>query len=150
MNKKKVLEILKKHDLYATGTRVRLLDFLSRQSRPLTARAIHSAMSAPCPDLATVHRTLNSLASHGIVSAFSVGSSRQYLFNGPERHEHVAVCLSCGNSQPIDAESEGTLTAEAESAGKLHGFRVLCHSVVHYGFCASCISTNQHACKEEE
>lgn len=150
MKDENIEKLLRDHKLYATDTRVDIISFLHSQSRPLTARDISESLPAPKPDLATIHRTLNTFASHGIVSTFSVGNTRQYLFNGPERHEHVAVCLSCGISRPVDAHSESILHNEAELFCERHGFRVLCHSVVHYGFCTDCISNDLHACKGEE
>ncbi|MFA4986354.1 MAG: transcriptional repressor [Candidatus Brocadiia bacterium] len=138
--------LLRKHHLYRTATRERILGLLLRHRSPMTIREIADALSSPAPDLATVHRTMRSFLEHGIVVALTIEDSRKFILNTDDSHRHLSYCLSCGTTEGVrqagcSLEREGACLAKG-------GFHAIGHSVVYYGYCAHCVKANKHACKE--
>ena len=86
---------------------------------------------APATSLATVYRTLERLDAAGRVKRATLASGAVgYGYCATGHHEH-AICLRCGQLQPI----RPCLVADGPA---LAGFRVASHVLDFYGVCAHC------------
>ena len=86
---------------------------------------------APATSLATVYRTLERLDAAGRVKrAILASGAVGYGYCATGHHEH-AICLRCGQLQPI----RPCLVADGPA---LAGFRVASHVLDFYGVCARC------------
>ena len=143
-----IRSILQKHNLYATKSRCTVIETLLANPIPQTVKELHSLVKENGADLATVHRTLNAFVKHGIVTAISTGKGRKYVLNCLNSHAHIVICLGCGENTPFSNPlSEDSIKLESENARKEFGFRIVGHSVVHYGYCEKCQkSTNVDIC----
>lgn len=87
--------------------------------------------------LATVYRTLQSLADAGEVDAV-VSESGETLYrrcDALDDHHHHLRCRECGTAVELDAPA---IEAWAASVGGKHGFTAIDHTVELTGICADC------------
>ncbi|PJI93375.1 Fur family zinc uptake regulator [Luteimicrobium subarcticum] len=86
--------------------------------------------------LATVYRTLQSLADDGAVDVLRTeGGENVYRRCTRAEHHHHLVCRDCGRTVEIDGPS---VEAWAASVGASHGFTAIQHTVELFGTCADC------------
>jgi len=128
-------EILREHGLKATPARVETLRYLSSLNAPISAEDLFERLRHNGLDLSTLYRTLNSLASVGLVKK-EVGARKENLFSlEREEERHLLVCLRCGKKIPL----EGCPYHEVnESIEEKTGFKVLDHNTEIYGICPDC------------
>ena len=86
--------------------------------------------------LATVYRTLQSLADGGDVDVLRTEEGEN-LYRRCERreHHHHLVCRTCGRTVEIDGP---TVEAWATQVGATHGFSEIEHTVELFGTCETC------------
>lgn len=86
--------------------------------------------------LATVYRTLQSLAEGGDVDVLRTEEGEN-LYRRCERreHHHHLVCRSCGRTVEIDGP---TVEAWAAQVGGAHGFTDIQHTIELFGTCERC------------
>ncbi|WP_250444746.1 Fur family transcriptional regulator [Actinotalea sp. C106] len=86
--------------------------------------------------LATVYRTLQSLADGGEVDVLRTGDG-EALYRRCERreHHHHLVCRRCGATVEIDGPTVETWAAQV---GTAHGFTEIEHTIELTGTCARC------------
>ncbi|OLT54071.1 Fur family transcriptional regulator [Cellulosimicrobium sp. CUA-896] len=86
--------------------------------------------------LATVYRTLQSLAEGGDVDVLRTEEGEN-LYRRCERreHHHHLVCRSCGRTVEIDGP---TVEAWASQVGSAHGFTDIQHTIELFGTCERC------------
>ena len=86
--------------------------------------------------LATVYRTLQSLADGGAVDVLRTEEGES-LYRRCERREphHPRVCRACGRTGAIDGP---TVEAWANQVGTSHGFVDIQHTIELFGTCAGC------------
>ena len=86
--------------------------------------------------LATVYRTLQSLATSGDVDVLRAedGESLYRRCSRREHHHHL-VCRRCGTAKEIDGPG---VEAWAEAVGAAHGFHDIVHTMELSGICAAC------------
>lgn len=128
-------EILRENGLKATPARVETLRYLSSLNAPISAEDLFDRLRHNGLDLSTLYRTLNSLASVGLVKK-EVGARKENLFSlEREEERHLLVCLRCGKKIPL----EGCPYHEVnESIEEKTGFKVLDHNTEIYGICPDC------------
>lgn len=86
--------------------------------------------------LATVYRTLQSLADGGEVDVLRTADGESVYRRCVRReHHHHLVCRGCGATVEIDGPS---VEAWAAQVGDLHGFAEIEHTVELFGTCAAC------------
>lgn len=86
--------------------------------------------------LATVYRTLQSLADDGAVDVLRTeGGENVYRRCDRTEHHHHLVCRSCGRTVEIDGP---TVEAWAAAVGAAQGFSDIQHTVELFGTCADC------------
>jgi Fur family ferric uptake transcriptional regulator len=86
--------------------------------------------------LATVYRTLQSLAEAHQVDVIRTGEGES-LYRRCERreHHHHLVCRSCGATVEIDGPS---VESWASRVGAAHGFTDIEHTIELFGTCEAC------------
>lgn len=106
-------------------------EFVSAQQLFTTLRARGDAVG-----LATVYRTLQSLAESGDIDAVRAddGEIRYRRCRRREHHHHL-VCRRCGSTIEIDGP---TVESWAEAMAAEHGFTDIEHTVELWGLCAAC------------
>ncbi|MGO1317027.1 MAG: Fur family transcriptional regulator [Cellulomonadaceae bacterium] len=86
--------------------------------------------------LATVYRTLQSLADSGDVDVLRAADGENLYRRCDRReHHHHLVCRSCGRTVEIDGP---TVESWAELVGTQHGFTDIEHTIEFFGTCARC------------
>jgi Fur family ferric uptake transcriptional regulator len=86
------------------------------------------------PGLATVYRTLASLASVGALDS-AVRDGEQVFRLCGERHHHHLVCESCGRVEEVASEQ---VESWVRQVARRRGFRVTGHTADVYGICKNC------------
>lgn len=104
-----------------------------------SAQAWHDTMrhEGSTVGLATVYRTLQSLAEAGEVDAV-VTESGETLYRrceASEEHHHHLRCRSCGTAVELDAPA---VEKWAAAVGATHGFTAIAHTMELTGLCADC------------
>lgn len=86
--------------------------------------------------LATVYRTLQSLADGGEVDVLRTADGEAiYRRCARREHHHHLICRSCGATVEIDGP---TVEAWAAQVGTSHGFADIEHTMELFGTCADC------------
>lgn len=99
-----------------------------------SAAELHAALGDTAPSLATVYRTLQTLADNGEAETLIRGAETVYRICAPEHHHHL-LCTECGTATDIaatDIEDWATRTATE------HGYRLTHHTIELRGVCATC------------
>ncbi|MEO8505779.1 MAG: transcriptional repressor [Acidobacteriota bacterium] len=107
---------------------------LADADRPLSPQEVLSEAQRSTPGLgiATVYRTLKSLATDGALDSVELpGETTRYEIAGKQHHHHFQ-CRDCGRAYDLI----GCPPKLDRLAPK--GFRVDDHEVVLYGVCARC------------
>lgn len=84
--------------------------------------------------LATVYRTLNSLAEEGSADALSVEGENLFRACSPGHHHHL-ICRVCGKTTEIEASA---VESWAHQVAAEHGFHDPRHVVDVFGTCPAC------------
>lgn len=122
-----------------TKQRAAVLDLLDRYSEFRSAQAWHDTLrhDGSSVGLATVYRTLQSLAEAGDVDAV-VTDSGETLYRrceaGEEHHHHLR-CRACGKAEDIEVPEFETW---AHKLAAEHGYVRIDHTVELTGVCAEC------------
>lgn len=86
--------------------------------------------------LATVYRTLQSLADSGQVDVLRTAEGEAlYRRCSRREHHHHLICRVCGATVEIDGP---TVESWAAQVGASHGFRDIEHTMELYGTCRAC------------
>lgn len=86
--------------------------------------------------LATVYRTLQSLADGGEVDVLRTADGEAvYRRCARREHHHHLICRSCGSTVEIDGP---TVESWAHQVGAAHGFSEIEHTIELFGTCATC------------
>jgi Fur family ferric uptake transcriptional regulator len=118
-----------------TDTLAEIDDFRSAQQLHELLRARGDGIG-----LATVYRTLQSLADDGAVDVLrSEGGENVYRRCEKREHHHHLVCRECGKAVEIDGPS---VESWAAAVGASHGFTDIQHTVELFGTCADCRAGN--------
>ena len=124
--------------LRTTPQRVAILNALSAADAFLTPQEIHDRLRAEGKrvGLATVYRTLQALASTGVLDVLrnDDGEAIYRRCVTPDHHHHL-VCRSCGQSVEIASDAVETW---ADRTARRHGFTSVTHTVEVYGLCRGC------------
>ena len=85
--------------------------------------------------LTTVYRTLQSMASAGMLDTLRNDTGESVYRRCSEHHHHHLVCRSCGSTVEVgDHEVE----AWAAEVATKHGFSDVSHTIEIYGTCSDC------------
>ena len=91
--------------------------------------------------LATVYRTLQSMADSGDVDVLRTGDGEALYRRCTRReHHHHLICRQCGTTVEIDGPSVESWAAQV---GAAHGFQDIEHTMELFGTCAACASVTR-------
>lgn len=129
-------EALKKTGMRVTRQRSVILAALERRPAFITAQDLYYELRGKkgAPGLATIYRTLASLAEAGTLDT-SVREGEQVFRLCGSRHHHHLVCESCGRVEEVSSEQ---IESWVRQLARKRGFRVTGHTADVYGLCAAC------------
>lgn len=122
-----------------TPQRAAIAEILKDSDRFQTAQEIHEHLRARGDrvGLATVYRTLQSLASAGSIDVLRTGHGESaYRLCQSDDHHHHLVCTSCGVSVEV---ANAALERWAHKSAQEHGFEHQTHTAEIYGLCRDCV-----------
>lgn len=105
-----------------------------------SAQQLHELLAArgDRTGLATVYRTLQSLAEEGEVDVLRAASGEVAYRRCEQRsHHHHLVCRSCGRTVEVEGPS---VEAWATAVGAEHGFVDIEHTLELFGTCSTCVA----------
>jgi len=125
-----------------------ILDIMSKSKGHLSAEDIYMKVHPKYPNigLTTIYRTLDVLASLGLVFKFDFGDrrARYELAEGPKgtHHHHHLICTSCNRvidyTDFIDEEVE-LLNQTEKGLNRKYDFKITNHLIQFYGLCNTCV-----------
>ena len=136
----------KRHASRMTVSREAILEFLSRSSQHMSVKDIYTALQKEYPDigLSTVYRTLDLLATMGVVTKIAIGDGQnRYEFKptAKDEHHHHLICNKCGKiinySEFLDEELRLVRKTE-EKLAKKYDFIIQDHNIEFLGVCKKC------------
>lgn len=136
-NLDKWIERLQSIGLKLTTPRHVILEFIHKQSHPITNREIYNGISNDC-DLASVYRTINIFIKIGFVQQFDFGDGIarfELVEPGLDSHHHHIICTDCSKVIEIDHCFPDSLT---ETIEKHTGFTRITHKLEFFGLCSNC------------
>lgn len=122
----------------AGGARRQVMDTLARQSCCRSAQEIHAELQRGDRrvGLASVYRTLDTLAELGLVHRLDVDGIAAYEPALPDgEHHHHVICSACGR---VDTFEDDDLERAIARLSERLGYAVREHDVVLRGACAGC------------
>ena len=130
------------HGYRMTGPRRAIIASALRQERPFTAEQLvaDAATGAGESGRSTVYRTLEILASLGVLSRILDGSGRPVYVAGAPVHRHHLVCAGCGTAVPFNACPVDDL---ATTLARENDFEVHGHLLEIFGTCGDCRSVSR-------
>jgi Fur family ferric uptake transcriptional regulator len=128
------------HGYRLTSPRRAIIAAALGQERPFTAEQLVAATVDATGDSgrSTVYRTLEILASLGILSRILDASGRPVYVTGAPNHRHHLLCSECGVTVPFSdcPVSDLAVTLAQENDFEIHG-----HLLEIFGTCGNCRST---------
>jgi Fe2+ or Zn2+ uptake regulation protein len=108
-----------------------------RQQRPFTAEQLvaETVTADGESGRSTVYRTLEILASLGVLSRILDASGRPVYVAGAPVHRHHLICSECGTAVPFDTCPVGELAA---TLARENDFEVHGHLLEIFGTCGGC------------
>lgn len=135
-------ERLRHLGLRVTPQRLLVMEALSAGAGHMTADEIMrwTAARYPAINLATIYRTLDLLASVGLVTQTDLGgASSTFELVGETLHHHL-VCSSCGAAIEVD---DALLVPLRERLLHEHGFRADATHMALFGTCRACLEAGR-------
>lgn len=135
-------ERLRHLGLRVTPQRLLVMEALGANGGHMTADEIMrwTAARYPAINLATIYRTLDLLASVGLVTQTDLGGvSSTFELVGETLHHHL-VCSSCGATIEID---DALLAPLRERLLREHGFRAAVSHMALFGTCRACLEAGR-------
>lgn len=128
---------LSRHGYRVTAPRRAIVTAALRQDKPFTAEQLvaETASGEGESGRSTVYRTLEILASLGILSRILNETGRPVYVAGAPVHRHHLICSGCGAVVPFSACPVGDLavTLARENDFEVHG-----HLLEIFGTCRAC------------
>lgn len=129
---------LKEHGYKITPQRSAVIRAIAETHAHLTPSELHAKVRLDNPriGLVTVYRTLEALASAGLICELHAGEScRSYLLRRPEGHHHHLVCSDCG--QVVDFSNCDLSQLEQQLCDDT-GYELESHLLEFLGRCPAC------------
>lgn len=129
-------DALERAGLRVTRQRIAVLEALEGRTEAVTAQDLHMELRrrGRAPGLATIYRTLASLAEADVLDTFTQAGEQAFKLCGPKHHHHL-VCRRCGLVEEVASQA---IESWVDRVGRSRDFEVTGHSAEVYGFCASC------------
>lgn len=125
--------------LALTPQRLAIFRRLAATDRHPSAEELHAAVRRAMPtlSLATVYKTLDTLAEIGAVRPVSRLGARGRWDANLDPHHHL-VCTTCGAVTDVTEPRLEAAARPAAAVAARHGFQTAGHSVEIFGRCAAC------------
>lgn len=122
--------------LRVTRQRLAVLEALEGRPDSVTAQELHHELrdSGGSAGLATVYRTLASLAESGALDVLWRDGEQAFRLCGSSHHHHL-VCRGCGTVEEVRSDA---IESWVSRVARNRNFRVTAHSAEIQGYCASC------------
>lgn len=139
MNIEEILEQLKQKGCRTTKLRKALLEVLLEKREPLSAKDLLKELKCKGfkPNLTTLYRQLETLASHEVIEPLIL-DSRTQLFELKKEHHHHFVCEGCEEVQDLHSEVIESAFHRFEKQLKKSGLFIQKHELTFFGECQSC------------
>jgi Fur family ferric uptake transcriptional regulator len=122
-----------------TRQQAAVADLLSRSDDFLSAQAVHARLreDGEPVGLATVYRTLQTLAESGSVDVLRTDDGEAVYRRCSTHHHHHLVCRSCGRTVEVEGPAVEQWT---DRIAQENGFSDVTHTLEIYGTCSDCAS----------
>jgi Fur family transcriptional regulator, ferric uptake regulator len=87
--------------------------------------------------LTTVYRTLQQMATAGVVDALRTDTGEAVYRRCSDDHHHHLVCRACGSTVEVQGDQVETWATEV---AREHGFSDVSHTIEIFGLCSTCTS----------
>lgn len=88
--------------------------------------------------LTTVYRTLQQMATAGMVDTLRTDTGESVYRRCSEHHHHHLVCRACGSTVEIQG---GHVESWAAEIAREHGFSDVSHTIEIFGICSKCVAS---------
>jgi Fur family peroxide stress response transcriptional regulator len=125
--------------LAVTPQRLAIFRQLAATDRHPSAEELHAAVRREMPtlSLATVYKTLDTLAAIGAVRPVSRLGARGRWDANLAAHHHL-ICTECGAVSDVTERALDAAARPARRVAARHGFAAAGHAVEIFGRCAAC------------
>ena len=136
--KEEVLESLKSKGYRLTNIRLKLIELICFEHRPLTVSEMLAALSIDKPSInkTTVYREIEVLLSEDLLDAVDFGDDQHRYELKHDMHHHHLICTKC--DQIDDVVMNGDLGLFEKGISLKKGFQVSSHKLEFFGVCSSC------------
>ena len=120
-----------------TRQQAAVAELLSRSDDFLSAQAVHARLreDGEPVGLATVYRTLQTLAESGSVDVLRTDDGEAVYRRCSTHHHHHLVCRSCGRTVEVEGPAVEQWT---DRIALENGFSDVTHTLEIYGTCSDC------------
>ncbi|SOC54970.1 Fur family transcriptional regulator [Ornithinimicrobium cerasi] len=120
-----------------TRQQAAVIDLLGSSEDFTSAQDLHARLrgTGATVGLATVYRTLATLAESGEVDVLRTDDGESVYRKCSTGHHHHLVCRDCGRTVEIEGPA---VERWADSVAAEHGFRDVSHTLEIFGTCADC------------
>lgn len=127
------LALLVAHGYRMTLPRRSVVEIVLQQTRPFTSEQL--VQQLPAISRATIYRTLEIMASVGILTRLLRANGHPAYVVGEPGHRHHLICSNCGYVVPFTTCPVETVIGEL---GHRHQFAIEGHSLEIFGLCEHC------------
>lgn len=138
MESKNNLEILNKVGLKKTEIRVLLLDFLSKNKKPISAAQILIELKKNKLDQVTIYRTLETFLEKGLIKKVETGKREaEYELIDEKNDHHHMICIKCNQIEDFIG-CDGLKIVENALKKSKNFKKISHHSFDLFGICNTC------------
>jgi len=133
-------QILKKHRLKITSTRLDILSVFSNDCQPINAEYIHKILKNKKVNLVTIYRTLLSFEKAGILKRVDLHQESIFyeLINNKNHHHHI-ICLKCKKVSDFNGCNQNAHLLINKALKQNKDFALISHhSFDLFGICKKC------------
>ncbi|ABK72894.1 Fur family transcriptional regulator [Mycolicibacterium smegmatis] len=122
----------------STRQRAAIADLLNETEGFRSAQELHDELRRRGEGigLTTVYRTLQAMATAGVVDTLRTDTGESVYRRCSEHHHHHLVCRSCGSTVEV---SGGDVETWAAQVARDHGFSDVSHTIEIFGVCGDCV-----------
>lgn len=127
-------KIIKNSGLKVTEKRLKILNFLQLQSKPLTAEEISYNLKI---NIVTCYRILESFSVAGLIYQTDFRQGKAFFeFQEKGHHHHHITCTKCGNREHINFCFEKDFKKQIKKSN--HFNKIDSHMLEFFGVCKKC------------
>lgn len=125
----------------STRQRAAIADLLNETEGFRSAQELHDELRRRGQGigLTTVYRTLQAMATSGVVDTLRTDTGESVYRRCSEHHHHHLVCRACGSTVEVSGRD---VEAWAAEVAREHGFSDVSHTIEIFGVCGECVSSS--------